>query len=78
MLVIRCTNVATDLVNEVVSVLQKNNRDICVLSVKNENTRGFSFYKKLALTVIRGFNPVHKYIKWMNSILNYNRLVRKS
>ena len=46
----RGTNVATDLVNEFVSVLQKNNRDICVLSVMNDNARGISFYKKM------GFN----------------------
>lgn len=46
----RGSNVATDLVREFVSVLQKNNREVCVLSVMNENARGINFYKKM------GFN----------------------
>lgn len=46
----RGTNIATDLVNEFVLTLQKNNRKVCVLSVMNDNARGISFYKKM------GFN----------------------
>lgn len=46
----RGSNVATDLVREFVSVLQKNNREVCVLSVKTENARAIRFYNKMGFS----------------------------
>ncbi len=46
----RGSNIATDLVKEFVSVLQKNNRQLCVLSVMNGNARGINFYKKMGFS----------------------------
>ena len=43
----RGTNTARDLVNEFLSVLQKQDRRICLLSVKSENARAINFSKKM-------------------------------